>query len=96
MTSFKKLFYLLASLCIISFSSCQFNGGKPNGEQCSNEDECQSRNCLKNRCSPVECRTDKTCIEHGLRDYYCRSRSTLIPSLFASECVPKRGISPYL
>lgn len=90
MTNLKKFFYFILIFYLVSYSTCQFSA-KPNGEMCQSSLECQSKNCLKSKCSPVQCRNDSTCVEYGLRDYYCRKRSTLIPSLFASECVPKMG-----
>lgn len=94
-----KYLILICCLAYLSSLNCQNQttvpsisiNGKLNGDICQRNEECISKNCLKSRCKPVQCRNDKTCIEHGLRDFYCSDRSTLIPSFFASECIPKRG-----
>jgi hypothetical protein len=75
----------LAFLMVYWVHSAQEDKIKLNLESCSKNEECASRNCKKLKCQPVECRNDKTCIEKGLRDFYCRKRSgisKIFPNIF--------------
>jgi hypothetical protein len=84
----KTIVFIFITLLIVNF----VNSIRNNGEKCSSNNDCLNHNCGKDsKCQPIQCRNDKVCIEHGLRDNYCRKRTRFIPSIFPSECVPKKG-----
>lgn len=84
----KTIVFIFIALFIVNYVYSIRN----NGEKCVSNNDCLNRNCGKNsKCQPIQCRNDKVCIEHGLRDYYCRKRTRFFPSIYPSECVPKKG-----
>ncbi|RNA43959.1 hypothetical protein BpHYR1_031261 [Brachionus plicatilis] len=74
---------------LIVLATLVHSQNKMNYESCKANEECRSRNCVKGKCAPLKCRNDKTCLEAGLFDHYCRRRGFF--RIFRAECVPKRG-----
>ena len=75
-------FILLISILVLAICSELVICGKKNYESCSRNDECDSKYCRKSVCTQRKCRSDKTCLNAGLSDHYCKKRGLKI---FSSE-----------
>ena len=74
--------FVLLITCVVSQNTRIFGA-------CTKDADCVTKSCNNSKCGPKKCDNDKTCIDAGLTDHFCRD---INPKIFNSECEQKRGL----